>query len=208
MSFCLTVKIISKYIYVRHKYIYLVRQTSPCKVVSMSLKAEISEGSTKQDKIVSQQDLIKVLEGLEERITTLENTLADLRAATSSLSSPAEEPKPDSAGLLLLPDHLRKTMIALIEMGQATASQLAEKTGRVRNLESSYLNQLERMGLVERFREGRQLCFGARQIDISSSKGVLEQLRKKEKIDDKVSGEIARIYNLPKDAVPKWLARK
>ena len=186
----------------------LLGRLSTCKVVSMSLKEEISEGSSAQDRMMSWRDLLKVLEGLEERTATLENAVADLKATSPTSSGPAEEPKSDAAGLLLLPDHLRKTMIALIEMGQATASQLSEKTGRVRNLESSYLNQLERMGLVERFREGRQLCFGARQLDMSSLKGVLEQLGKEEKIDGKVSEEIARIYSLPRDAVPKWLTRR
>lgn len=41
------------------------------------------------------------------------------------------------------PDHLRKTMRGLIELGgRATASELAKKTKRARAVESGYLNQI------------------------------------------------------------------
>ena len=52
----------------------------------------------------------------------------------------AEEASALAEALQELPDHLEESMIALIELGQGTAEDVAEKTGRVRNLESSYLN--------------------------------------------------------------------
>ena len=62
-------------------------------------------------------------------------------------------------GLLRLPSHLQKTMRAILELGEATAQRVAEKTGRVRATESDYLNQLERMGLVKRRWQGRTVRF-------------------------------------------------
>ncbi len=174
----------------------------------MNLKAETSDDLGDQGKPVGRTDLLKVLEELEERVVALEIAVADLKTGSPAPGRAAGGVGSDAVSLLLLPDHLRKTMIALTELGQATASQLAEKTGRVRNLESSYLNQLERIGLVERFKEEKHLYFTAKQPEISSLHDVLERIGGEEKPDDKVAEEIARIYSLPKDAVPRWLVRK
>ncbi len=61
--------------------------------------------------------------------------------------------------LLELPDHLRKTMIPILASGEATAKEIAKRTGRARAVESSYLNQLERMGFLKRERRGRTVYF-------------------------------------------------
>jgi len=61
--------------------------------------------------------------------------------------------------LLELPDHLRMTMISILTSGEATAKEIADKTGRARAVESNYLNQLERMGLLKKKRRGRVVYF-------------------------------------------------
>jgi predicted transcriptional regulator len=61
--------------------------------------------------------------------------------------------------LLKLPSHLQKTMKTILELGEATADRVAERTGRVRATESDYLNQLERMGFVKRRWQGRNVHF-------------------------------------------------
>ena len=61
--------------------------------------------------------------------------------------------------LFSLPDHLRKTLFALYGKGEATAEQIAQKTGRVRAVESSYLNQLYTMRHVKKRRKGRSVHF-------------------------------------------------
>jgi len=58
-----------------------------------------------------------------------------------------------------LPDRLRRTMMTLIEMGEATASQVAERTGRTRVYESKSLNELARLGFVEKWKKGRKAYF-------------------------------------------------
>lgn len=61
--------------------------------------------------------------------------------------------------LLKLPDHLRNTMLAMIELKEATANMVAEKTGKARAMESCYLNQLTRMGLLRKKRRQRKVFF-------------------------------------------------
>lgn len=61
--------------------------------------------------------------------------------------------------MISLPDHLRKTTLAVGDIGDATADIVAQKTGRTRAAESDYLNQLVKMGLLEKFRKGRTVYF-------------------------------------------------
>jgi len=58
-----------------------------------------------------------------------------------------------------LPDRLRRTMMTLIEMGEATTSQVAERTGRTRISESVALNELTRLGFVKKRKVGRTVYF-------------------------------------------------
>ena len=65
----------------------------------------------------------------------------------------------DVMTLLSLPDHLRKTAMITCEMGKVSADDVAGKTNRARAVESSYLNQLVRMGFLKKKREGRVAYF-------------------------------------------------
>ena len=61
--------------------------------------------------------------------------------------------------LASLPEHLKKTATTIATMGQATAEQVAAKTGRTRAAESDYLNQLVNQGFLKKKREGRDVHF-------------------------------------------------
>lgn len=99
----------------------------------------------------SQRLILRKLEDVERRVRSLE---------TRSERGVAQEAQPfDVIDLLNLPDHLRSTMITVVGLGDATADEIAAKTGRVRNLESSYLNQLVRLGHLEKARKGRKIYF-------------------------------------------------
>jgi predicted transcriptional regulator len=65
----------------------------------------------------------------------------------------------DIATLLSLPDHLRKSAMAIMKLGRAMAEDVAKETGRARAIESAYLNQLARMGHVKKGKEGRRVYF-------------------------------------------------
>ena len=125
------------------------------------------------------RELLEIVRRLEVRIENLEREIAELKGATRPIRDQSLRYRLGVADLLELPDHLRKTMIAVAETEQATAQELTEKTGRVRNLESSYLNQLERMGLIERFRKGRKVYFRARYVRGPGVRRVLEELSKR-----------------------------
>ena len=65
----------------------------------------------------------------------------------------------DVMTLLSLPDHLRKTAVALCKLEEATANDVAEQTKRARAVESGYLNQLVIMGYMKKERRGRKAYF-------------------------------------------------
>ncbi|MEM2921614.1 MAG: hypothetical protein QXF26_04775 [Candidatus Bathyarchaeia archaeon] len=65
----------------------------------------------------------------------------------------------DSAALMSMPDHLRKTALVLCHMPEATADEIALKTGRARAVESDYLNQLVTLGHIRKRRKGRKVYF-------------------------------------------------
>ncbi len=65
--------------------------------------------------------------------------------------------------ILEFPKHLQTTVLTLMRLGNATASELAATTGRARAVESAYLNQLCIMKCAKKSRLGRKAYF---QIDI------------------------------------------
>ena len=65
----------------------------------------------------------------------------------------------DVMTLLSMPDHLRKTAMAICRCGRATAEEIAGQTIRARAVESAYLNQLVIMGYLKKERKGRKAYF-------------------------------------------------
>jgi len=65
----------------------------------------------------------------------------------------------DVMTLLSMPDHLRKTAMAICRCGRATAEEIAVQTSRARAVESAYLNQLVIMGYLKKERKGRKAYF-------------------------------------------------
>jgi hypothetical protein len=63
--------------------------------------------------------------------------------------------------LLSLPDNLRKTYVIVTSEGECCASRVSALTGRSRAIESSYLNQLVRMGWLTKRRSSKTLQFKA-----------------------------------------------
>jgi DUF438 domain-containing protein len=85
----------------------------------------------------------------------------DFQQRTTKQKHPAETFKlePDMVTLFSLPSSLRKTVVALYKLGEATAEDLARETKRLRAVESSAANQLVRMGFLGKRREGRNVYF-------------------------------------------------
>ncbi|MDH5689164.1 MAG: helix-turn-helix domain-containing protein [Candidatus Bathyarchaeota archaeon] len=67
--------------------------------------------------------------------------------------------KNELISLMQLPNHLRETMLALIALGEATARDVSNETGKARASESDHLNQLERMRFLKKRRAGRTVYY-------------------------------------------------
>jgi hypothetical protein len=65
----------------------------------------------------------------------------------------------DVMTLLSMPDHLRKTAMAICRCTRATAEEISVQTSRARAVESAYLNQLVIMGYLKKTRKGRKAYF-------------------------------------------------
>jgi len=115
----------------------------------------------------SSPEVVRLLQQLNRNIELMNTKLGNLIDLQESLiqsQSPSEKPSYeglplDVATLLSLPDHLRKTALALTEVGEATATDISKKTGRVRAAESDYLNQLVTKGYVKKKRKGHDVYF-------------------------------------------------
>lgn len=67
---------------------------------------------------------------------------------------------PDNV-LFSLPDHLRTSYLAILSLGEASASVISTRTGKSRGVESSHLNQLTRMQWLRKFRKSKTVIFKA-----------------------------------------------
>jgi predicted transcriptional regulator len=116
-------------------------------------------------------ELSKILKRIEKKI--------DLLVAKKGVERPTKKREEamisggalDIATLLSLPDHLRKSAMAIMKLGRAMAEDVAKETGRARAIESAYLNQLARMGYVQKGKDGRRVYFSveANQVNVEYS---------------------------------------
>ena len=86
-----------------------------------------------------------------DRLVELHSKLLESRQASTPRSMSKAEPL-DALTLLELPDHLRRTAMALYEIERGTAEAVSDMTGNSRSIESAYLNQLQRQGYVHKER--------------------------------------------------------
>ncbi|MGA2572704.1 MAG: transcriptional regulator [Candidatus Methanomethylicaceae archaeon] len=103
-----------------------------------------------------------------EQVLTLQKEILEKLAKETEKRIDEEEDGSSEGGLsggisvavlLKLPDHLRKTMIALSKLIEGRADEVANITGRARAIESGYLNQLVRLGYVKKVRRKHQIYF-------------------------------------------------
>ncbi len=112
-----------------------------------SLEKELKAISNKLDKIV------ELLEAIRKSLPLSYRKVAEVEDALSTGII-------DAVTLLSVPDHLRRTLVALAKLGgEATSEDVANATGRARAVESAYLNQLATLGYVIKERRGRKVYF-------------------------------------------------
>jgi hypothetical protein len=105
------------------------------------------------------QDTLVRLDRILEELVNIRHRLDDIERTVSSWN-PQPLPIPESE-LFSLPDNLRKTYLIIASKGECSATQVSVLTGRSRAIESSYLNQLARMGWLIKRRNSKTLQFRA-----------------------------------------------
>lgn len=106
------------------------------------------------------QEIVGTLKDMKKKLERIAHTQTlILESLNRSQSEDSKKLPLGVEALLTLPDHLRKTAMAVGEVGSATAEQIATQTGRTRAAESDYLNQLVKMGYLEKERRGRTVFF-------------------------------------------------
>ena len=100
-----------------------------------------------------------VLDKIFKEMLNIRYRLDDLEKNVSNWN-----PKPveiSDGKLLLLPDHLRKSYLTVLSKGECNATDVSNLTGRCRAVESNYLNQLTRMGWLNKRRVTKTITFRA-----------------------------------------------
>lgn len=94
------------------------------------------------------------LDEIKKKLSEIAGKL-DLLLHESQMSLKATVPNTLSS----LPEHLQRTALTVAELGEATAEQVAGKTGLTRAAESDYLNQLTSRSFLKRERRGKEVYF-------------------------------------------------
>lgn len=103
--------------------------------------------------------LEKIRENLERLNEKIEVMIELQKHGRKDLEQQIADAPLDVMTLLSMPDHLRKTAMAVCRLGRATAEEISQQTHRARAVESSYVNQLVIMGHMKKERNGRKAYF-------------------------------------------------
>ena len=100
--------------------------------------------------------------------------LDDLEKSIAGWSPPpAEIPE---ARLIALSDHLRRTYMTVASKGECDAIQVSNLTGRCRALESNYLNQLCRMGWLNKRKVSKSTFFRLPSEKLMGKQGLIAEV--------------------------------
>ena len=91
-----------------------------------------------------------------KELRLIHNRLDDIDKKLTQQQEPMQIPE---SLLLSLPDHLRKTFIVVMKLGTVCATDVSIQTGRMRSVESSYLNQLVFNKLLKKHRESKKVIY-------------------------------------------------
>ncbi|MCW4019425.1 MAG: hypothetical protein NWF00_12230 [Candidatus Bathyarchaeota archaeon] len=89
--------------------------------------------------------IFREMQNIHLRLDDLENSMSSWNPQPMEISE---------SKLIALPDHLRRTYLVVVSKGECSAIHVSNQTGRCRAIESNYLNQLSRMGWLNK----RRVC--------------------------------------------------
>ena len=113
------------------------------------------------------------LDRIFQELIDIRHRLDDIERRFSNWNPQPLDVDISESGLLSLPDNIRKTYLIVVSKGECSATQVSNLTGRSRAIESSYLNQLVRMGWLIKRRNSKTLRFRA--LSSSTEKHELNQ---------------------------------
>ncbi|MGD6807705.1 MAG: hypothetical protein ACQCN4_12195 [Candidatus Bathyarchaeia archaeon] len=96
------------------------------------------------------EQIFKEMMHMRQRLDDIENSFSNWNP------QPVKVPELE---LISLPDHLRRTYMVVAAKGECDAVTVSNQTGRCRAIESNYLNQLARMGWLEKRRISKTAHF-------------------------------------------------
>jgi hypothetical protein len=96
------------------------------------------------------ESIFKEMMSIRQRLDDIENSFSGWKP------QPVEVPETE---LIALPDHLRRTYVVVSSKGECSAVQVSNLTGRCRAIESNHLNQLSRMGWLNKRRISKTVHF-------------------------------------------------
>jgi Zn-dependent M32 family carboxypeptidase len=144
------------------RYLCLITEVFNTKTErSLMSKTEVDDNALSK----MEKEFSSVRSYLEQILTLQKEILENLAKETKKIEEQDSSSEDSLSGgmsvavLLKLPDHLRKTMIALSKLIEGRADEVANITGRARAIESGYLNQLVRLGHVKKVRRKHQIYF-------------------------------------------------
>lgn len=104
-----------------------------------------------------------MVDQLERRLARVEERLDELEKilgrGTPSVKQSLPEFSPSVKEVLNLPGALRKTVLALQTLGEATSVEIAGKTGRTGSVEKGYLDELNRLGYATNINKGKKTYY-------------------------------------------------
>jgi hypothetical protein len=147
----------------RVSYGRFVRLNKYYAVLSYCIHVKHAEETTVASQEVLAKRPLQVLEKIRENLEKLNEKMEVMIELQKHSKADDQQPLTDAPldvmTLLSMPDHLRKTAMALCRLGRATADEIALQTHRARAVESAYLNQLVIMGHLKKERKGRKAYF-------------------------------------------------
>lgn len=96
--------------------------------------------------------IFREMQNIRFRLDDMENNMSSWNPQPLEISE---------SKLISLPDHLRRTYMTVVSKGECSAIQVSNLTGRCRAIESNYLNQLSRMGWLNKRRISKTTNFRA-----------------------------------------------
>jgi hypothetical protein len=96
--------------------------------------------------------IFREMQNIRFRLDDMENNMSSWNPQPLEISE---------SKLISLPDHLRRTYMTVVSKGECSSIQVSNLTGRCRAIESNYLNQLSRMGWLNKRRISKTTNFRA-----------------------------------------------